>query len=121
MTRVSLGCALQEFVRNVAPKEDCLEVLGGHRDGKLFALTKTLTKLGRSSSNDITLAWDRGISLVHAQFIRDGNQVRVEDLSGGETAVDGKRVNGKELLRNGGEIRVGNTLLVFKRSRSKEE
>jgi ABC-type multidrug transport system ATPase subunit/ABC-type multidrug transport system permease subunit len=71
--------------------------------------------IGRSSANDIALAHPN-VSRVHAVLQRAGDSYRIVDMrSTNGTFVNGERVRTR-LLRDGDEIWIGSTVLVFDRS-----
>lgn len=72
--------------------------------------------LGRAPGSDIEIAWDSRVSGIHAQLERRARQWLVEDdgLSRNGTWVNGERVPGQRILRDGDLIRVGETLIGFR-------
>lgn len=71
--------------------------------------------IGRVES-DICLAWDEHVSSLHAELRRVGNHWLVVDdgLSLNGTYVNGDRVRGRRRLRDGDQLAVGQTMLVFR-------
>ncbi len=82
---------------------------------ELDAVADRLT-LGRSTAADVTLAWDDRVSRVHAALERVGSAWAIVDdgLSRNGTWVNGERVVGRRLLRDGDAIRVGDTVVGFR-------
>jgi hypothetical protein len=79
---------------------------------------QTQLTIGRSSSNDVTLAWDDQLSRVHAQLERVSTHwVLVDNASRNGTFVNGERLSGRRLLHDGDTVLVGSTSLTFKASR----
>jgi pSer/pThr/pTyr-binding forkhead associated (FHA) protein len=75
----------------------------------------TRLTLGRRAGNDVVLAWDDEVSRVHAALERVGPDWLIADdgLSHNGTWVNGERVTGQRLLRDGDVIAVGATALAF--------
>ncbi len=71
--------------------------------------------VGRSSGNDVRLAWDGKVSRVHAWFERIGsNWILADDgLSRNGTFVNGERLLRRRRLDGGDVILVGSTLLTY--------
>jgi hypothetical protein len=77
-----------------------------------YALTRPVTRIGRGTESDLRID-DPGISRDHAELRRSGGDVLVVDMgSTNGVVVDGERV-AQARLRNGTEILLGNTTLVF--------
>jgi pSer/pThr/pTyr-binding forkhead associated (FHA) protein len=72
--------------------------------------------IGRSPSADVNLEWDPEVSSLHAQVevVRDECTLVDEGLSRNGSFVNGERVSGRRLLRDGDTIRVGQTLVLFR-------
>ena len=87
----------------------------------LEPVTERLT-LGRSTTADVTLAWDDRVSRVHAALERVGSAWAIVDdgLSRNGTWVNGERLVGRRLLRDGDAIRVGDTVIGFRAAPSSE-
>ncbi|MFH1488335.1 MAG: ATPase, T2SS/T4P/T4SS family [Pseudomonadota bacterium] len=79
----------------------------------LYSLDKRLTKIGRLSDNDITLADDR-VSRYHAEIIRQTeDDYLIQDLSSANgTKVNGKTVSNKN-LKDGDRVDIGRLILNF--------
>lgn len=78
-------------------------------------LNKPVTTIGRAPENDVVLPHDSEISRRHAEIRREGPYFVIYDLG----SVNGTFVNEEQVsrqrLREGDEIRVGNTRLLFQR------
>ena len=76
--------------------------------------------LGRSEAADVLLVWDSEVSHVHAELLRVGDAWTVTDdgLSRNGTFVNGSRIGGRARLRDGDVIRVGATILAYRRPAS---
>ncbi|MGC9025822.1 MAG: FHA domain-containing protein, partial [Chloroflexia bacterium] len=87
----------------------------GEVAGHQFPLHKERVILGRSSTCDIVLG-DPAVSNRHAAIVREGETFTIQDLaSTNGTFVGGERITEPRVLNEGEEIRLGKTVLVFKR------
>jgi len=98
-----------------APKPS-LEVTGGPEAGKVFTMTGDAMVIGRASQNatwEVKLN-DRTISRPHARIERKGSACSLGDLgSANGTMVNNLFVIEPVLLRDGDEIRMGETIMIF--------
>jgi pSer/pThr/pTyr-binding forkhead associated (FHA) protein len=93
-----------------------------YRDGQsrlgLFGLpTQAGTyTIGRRAESDLAIPWDPQVSGVHAELrLLAGEFTIVDDgLSTNGTYLNGRRVEGRQRLRDGDTIRVGETMLAFR-------
>ena len=93
-----------------------------YRDGKGELALRSLDPgaagllLGRRADLDLTLAWDPEVSGVHAEMQRAGSEWAILDdgLSRNGTFVNGRRVSGRQRLRDDDRIRLGQTVIAFK-------
>jgi pSer/pThr/pTyr-binding forkhead associated (FHA) protein len=71
--------------------------------------------VGRSLAADVVLSWDDDVSRVHADLQRMGDEwVLVDEgLSRNGTFLNGERVEGRRMLRDGDELRFGQTVVRF--------
>lgn len=94
-----------------------LEVAGGPEAGKAFVLDREVTTIGRLSQN---AAWeiklnDRTVSRPHLRIERRGSAYILSDLgSANGTMLNGLFVIEPVVLSDGDEIRLGETVLVFR-------
>ena len=98
--------------RKVCPS---LLLVQNETPGRVFELTRDLTLIGRNPDCDITLAVE-AVSRRHAQIIRDGDRLFVEDLdSRNYSFLDGERIPPFQprLLKDGCEIQICRFKLVF--------
>ena len=78
--------------------------------------------IGRAVSNEVSLAWDTEVSRLHAELECIAGEWTVSDdgLSRNGTFVNGTRVGGRHRLRDGDVLRVGRTLIAYRRPASEE-
>lgn len=71
--------------------------------------------VGRQASSDIALPWDDQVSRAHADLERIGDVWTVVDdgRSRNGSFVNGERVHGRRVLRNGDVLAFGRTTLTF--------
>jgi pSer/pThr/pTyr-binding forkhead associated (FHA) protein len=72
--------------------------------------------IGRRSSADVPLTWDEGVSRLHAELRRIGEDWTLVDdgLSMNGSFVNGERVSGHRRLHDGDALRLGGAVLVFR-------
>ena len=72
--------------------------------------------IGRSSGNDVALGWDTEVSRLHAELERLGDEWTLSDdgLSRNGSYLNGRRVQGRQRLRDGDVLQVGQTLLAVR-------
>ena len=91
-----------------------------NEDGKLALFwpgTESPTRsLGRRSESDLAITWDGEVSGLHAELERlSGEWTIVDDgLSTNGTFLNGRRISGRQRLRDGDRVRVGHTVLVYR-------
>src|SRR4051794_27719083 len=98
------------------------------RDGdgnqRLVELGPDVTRLsiGRSDSNDVALPWDTEVSRLHAELEQIAGEWTVSDdgLSRNGTYVNGTRISGRQRLRDGDVVRVGRTVLAYRRPETED-
>jgi len=99
-----------------------------YRDGesaqqiRVLGIARERLTIGRSAESDVSLAWDTEVSRVHAGLELVGDEWTFVDdgRSHNGSFVDGERVHGRRRLRDGDEIMVGRTTLVFRRPTGRE-
>ncbi len=71
--------------------------------------------VGRDARMDLSLP-DEQVSLLHAELHRTGGQWTIVDdgLSRNGTFLGGERISGRRRLRDGDELRFGETIVVFR-------
>jgi hypothetical protein len=74
--------------------------------------------LGRSAEADLMLDWDEQVSAVHAELHRAGGEWTVSDdgLSRNGTFLNGARLSGRQRLRDGDHLRLGQTVLLYRKA-----
>ena len=78
--------------------------------------------IGSRSDNDITIGGDSTVSRLHALLERVGDRWGLKDLnSTNGTRVNGRPLFGEHVLRDGDELQLGRTRLVFRDSRAARE
>jgi pSer/pThr/pTyr-binding forkhead associated (FHA) protein len=87
---------------------------GGRRQRFELHAGATRFTIGRRTSCDIALPWDAEVSRLHAQLVRLGADLIVQDdgLSHNGTFVNGERVRGRRRLQSGDLLTVGATTLA---------
>jgi len=94
-----------------------LAFLDAHQRQQALSLEDTWDRItiGRGPSNDIGLPWDGDVSRVHAELVRIADDWAVVDdgLSRNGTFLNGERVERRRRLRDGDELRCGQTALRF--------
>jgi FHA domain/Bacterial regulatory proteins, luxR family len=108
-------------LKAVLDAERAGEPFVAYRDGegklKLYTLgsdDRTIT-LGRRLETDLSIPWDAQVSGFHAELQRRGGEWTVEDdgLSTNGTFVEEQRTRGRQRLRDGDRVRVGQTVLAY--------
>ena len=90
---------------------------------RIVELPGTLDRaaIGRQEACDIPLPGDPSVSRVHAVLERIGEEWTLVDdgSSRNGSFVNGQRIHGRQLLRDGDVVRVGDTNLVFRALRDR--
>lgn len=73
--------------------------------------------VGSGPGSDITLGWDDQVSALHAELLSvAGEWLLIDDgLSRNGTHLNGERISGRRRLRDSDELRIGQTVLVFRK------
>jgi hypothetical protein len=86
------------------------------KPGKSFPAGPVPLTIGRAEDNDVTLAGDEFASAHHARVESQRDGVWILDLgSTNGTFVNGARLDGRRLLREGDVVQIGDTELRFER------
>lgn len=90
----------------------------GDGDQRLHVLeaARTRVTIGRSAGNDVALQWDTEVSRLHAELERLGDEWTLSDdgLSRNGSFVNGRRISGRQRLRDGDVLRVGRTQIAYR-------
>lgn len=117
-------CLTKAFDRNVKEKTEDREEFGYiFSDGDVIAVPISNHKIviGRSKEADFCIENDDLVSKNHAIIFIDNNRIFIRDnhsLSG--TYVNGEKLEGRHELVNGDEIGIGQSMLLYRDSISKE-
>jgi hypothetical protein len=109
--------ASQEYYEPVqeeytGPDRGKLHARSGPLAGDIFHLTDDVITIGAIDGNDIVIA-DEGVSKRHAGIKIEDMRYELADFgSTNGTWVNGRKIN-KQFLKDGDEIRIGNTELEF--------
>src|ERR671924_2010158 len=78
--------------------------------------------IGRGAGNELSLPWDTEVSRLHAELEEIAGEWTVSDdgLSRNGTFVNGTRISGRTRLRDGDVIRVGRTVIAYRRPESED-
>jgi len=88
-----------------------LVAIQGPYAGQTFEITADLMTVGREAVHPIALVNDMGISRTHAQIVRQGDQVLIEDLgSTNGTYVNGVRISAPTPIKPGDTVQLGASL-----------
>ena len=89
---------------------------------ELITLSGERVTVGKASTNLVSLEHDSTVSRVHAVLENFGHAWSVRDLgSRNGTYVNGEKISAERVLRSGDELRVGNSRLVFWKTRQADE
>jgi predicted component of type VI protein secretion system len=94
---------------------------GGQRIIELDPAAGRLS-IGRAAQNDVDLQWDTEVSRIHAELECTAGEWTVSDdgLSRNGTYLNGTRISGRQRLRDGDVVRVGRTMLAYRRPESED-
>jgi pSer/pThr/pTyr-binding forkhead associated (FHA) protein len=92
---------------------------------RLFELTVEAgdrLSVGRGTQNDVALPWDTEVSRLHAELECSGGEWTVSDdgLSRNGSYVNGTRISGRHRLRDGDVLRVGRTMIAYRRPETED-
>jgi FHA domain len=78
--------------------------------------------IGRRAEADLSIAWDREVSGLHAEIQCIGGEWTIVDdgLSTNGTYVNGRRIGGRQRLRDDDRIRIGRTILAYRAPQAAE-
>ncbi|MFV0388405.1 MAG: SpoIIE family protein phosphatase [Pyrinomonadaceae bacterium] len=90
-----------------------LVVINSDKSEEKFRLTRLRTTIGRSARSDICIP-DAFASRLHAEVRKEGDGFWLQDLgSANGTRYNGELVTAPVPILSGGEIRIGETVIVF--------
>ena len=79
-----------------------------------FPLDRDVTTVGRGHDCDLILDGERYASRHHARIARADNRwVLIDEQSRNGTSVGGRKIGGPHRLRDGDEIQIGDTILLY--------
>jgi pSer/pThr/pTyr-binding forkhead associated (FHA) protein len=92
-----------------------MEVLtDGPLKGAHFPVERPVVHIGRSAENDVRIA-DDSVSGAHATLVRRGSVWHLIDLaSTNGTFVEGRRIEGEEIIQGSAELRFGGVKVSFR-------
>ncbi|MFZ0548169.1 MAG: FHA domain-containing protein, partial [Candidatus Promineifilaceae bacterium] len=89
-----------------------LFVVEGPLTGNEFEITQSTTSLGRNVGVDIVLN-ATSVSRRHAQITKANDQYYIEDLgSSNGTFLNGERISGRQMLKDGDRISLGQSIIL---------
>ena len=102
---------IQEIIARSKVQHPCFIVISGKSAGKMYKLTEELSVIGRGTDAQICVEED-GISRRHAQVVRRGEQLVIQDLG----STNGTFFNGEKkpehVLEDGDKIQIGSTTIL---------
>ena len=123
---------MNEEARHTASPAELQEQLVAARTGTPFLLYRDgdgrqriiklegrrVVTVGRDERADVPLSWDNQVSRLHAELECIAGEWTVSDdgLSRNGTFVNGSRLAGRARLRDGDQIRLGRTVVVFRQA-----
>ncbi len=91
-----------------------LEVLSGTQQGRILRLQRDRITIGRHAECDLVLSTS-SVSRFHAQLVREERNWLVEDMqSPNGVYLNGTRVAGRTLLRDGDKLHLGDMVIAFR-------
>ncbi len=109
---LGVGAAVATALLEEAAKHGWLKVATGVITGKQFILYRNPTVIGSSPKAEIYLFKDPTVAPRHAAINGIGGEFLLTALNGATVLLNGKPVQ-QQRLRNGDQIRVGNTIFLF--------
>jgi hypothetical protein len=114
---VILGAGLGLFLALVeqALRRAWVQVLRGRQEGRAYLLANRVSRLGLDEHVEVGLFGDLTVARRHAEIeaTPDGYVLHNHDPKG-RTKVNGAAVAGKQPLKDGDRVELGQTLLVFR-------
>ena len=109
---LGVGAAVATALLEEAAKQGWLKVATGVITGKQFILYRNPTVIGSSPKTEIYLFKDPTVAPRHAAINGIGGEFLLTALNGATVLLNGQPVK-QQRLRNGDQIRVGNTIFLF--------
>ncbi len=109
---LGVGAAVATALLEEAAKQGWLKVATGVITGKQFILYRNPTVIGSSPKSEIYLFKDPTVAPKHAAINGVGGEFLLTALNGATVLINGTPVR-QQRLRNGDQIRVGNTIFLF--------
>lgn len=111
--RVDSATALHDPIERAQTHEPALIMLEGDLPGQVFRLREGRQIVGRRPECDIRVR-ERAVSGIHAEVIRGGQGVTINDLaSTNGTVVNGMRIKTPVALLQGSLLKLGNCVFRF--------
>lgn len=114
--RAAIADTVAEGLPVVSPTKWWLIVKQGPQAGQQFPLAAGQNILGRSRQHGATIVLtDPKVSRKHASIVKEGDHFVLSDIgSRGGTLLKGLPLTGSQPLQDGNEIKIGDTVLVFR-------
>ena len=109
---LGVGAAVATALLEEVAKQGWLKVATGVITGKQFILYRNPTVIGSSPKTEIYLFKDPTVAPRHAAINGIGGEFLLTALNGATVLLNGQPVK-QQRLRNGDQIRVGNTIFLF--------
>lgn len=109
---LGVGAAVATAILEEAAKQGWLKVATGIITGKQFILYRNPTVIGSSPKTEIYLFKDPAVAPRHAAINGVGGNFILTALNDATVLLNGKPVR-QERLKNGDQIRIGNTIFLF--------
>ena len=109
---LGLGAAVATALLENLAKQGWLRVATGVITGKQFILYRNPTIIGSSPKSEIYLFKDPTVAARHAAINGVGGRFLVTALGGATVLLNGSPVK-QQQLKNGDQIRIGNTIFLF--------
>lgn len=109
---LGVGAAVATALLEEAAKQGWLKVATGVITGKQFILYRNPTVIGSSPKSEIYLFKDPTVAPRHAAINGVGGEFLLTALNNATVLLNGAPVR-QQRLRNGDQIRVGNTIFLF--------
>ncbi len=97
-------------------KEAWIRVVVGRNEGREILVEKADTSIGRAELSDVALFGDTNVAKKHAVLsVQPNGQFLLRDISAGPIGilVNGQKISGETIVRNGDQIQIASKLLVF--------